>query len=58
MGTAPADVYKRQTYVHSLMVAELTRALLQRQIETRPESLVGLLGCRTAAEVQARRGEL
>ena len=33
----------KPTYVHSLMVAELTRALLQRQIETRPETLVGLL---------------
>lgn len=35
----------KPTYVHSLMVAELTRALLHRQIETRPETLVGLLGC-------------
>lgn len=48
----------KPTYVHSLMVAELTRALLQRQIETKPETLVGLLGCRSAAEVQARREEL
>lgn len=48
----------KPTYVHSLMVAELTRALLQRQMETRPETLVGLLGCRSAAEVQARREEL
>lgn len=48
----------KPTYVHSLMVAELTRALLQRQIETRPETLVGLLGCRSTAEVQARREEL
>lgn len=47
----------KPTYVHSLMVAELTRALLRRQIETRPETLVGLLGCRSAAEVQARREE-
>lgn len=48
----------KPTYVHSLMVAELTRALLHRQIETRPETLVGLLGCRSAAEVQVRREEL
>lgn len=48
----------KPTYVHSLIVAELTRALLRRQIETRPETLVGLLGCRSAAEVQARREEL
>lgn len=48
----------KPTYVHSLMVAELTRALLHRQIETRPETLVGLLGCRSAAEVQAWREEL
>ena len=51
-------VAHKPTYVHSLMVAELTRALLQRQMETRPETLVGLLGCRSAAEVQARREEL
>lgn len=48
----------KPTYVHSLMVAELTCALLHRQIETRPETLVGLLGCRSAAEVQTRREEL
>ena len=30
----------KPTYVHSMMVAELTRALLHRQIETRPETLV------------------
>lgn len=55
----------KPTYVHSLMVAELTRALLQRQIETRPETLVGLLDeeffCiqshpRTGADILNRMG--
>lgn len=48
----------KPTYVHSLMVAWLTRTLVQRLIECSPERLVGLLGCRDAAEVQARRKEL
>ena len=48
----------KPTYVHSLMVAWLTRTLVQRLIECSPEHLVGLLGCRDAAEVQARRKEL
>lgn len=34
----------KPTYVHSLMVAELTRALLHRQIETRPENTGGPAG--------------
>lgn len=55
----------KPTYVHSLMVAELTRALLHRQIETRPETLVGLLDeeffCiqshpRTGADILNRMG--
>lgn len=55
----------KPTYVHSLMVAELTRALLQRQIETRPETLVSLLDeeffCiqshpRTGADILNRMG--
>lgn len=55
----------KPTYVHSLMVAELTRALLQRQIETKPETLVGLLDeeffCiqshpRTGADILNRMG--
>ena len=48
----------KSTYVHSLMVAKLTRALIRLLIQKEPEQLVGLLGCRTAAEVQARKDEL
>lgn len=48
----------RPTYVHSTMVAHLTRVLLRRMIETDPAALIGLLGCKTAAEVQARKPEL
>ena len=48
----------KPTYVHSTMVAHLTRALLRRMIETNPAALIGLLGCKTAAEVQARKPEL
>ena len=48
----------RPTYVHSMMVAHLTRVLLRRMVETNPAALIGLLGCKTAAEVQARKPEL
>lgn len=48
----------KPTYVHSTMVAHLTKALLRRMVETNPAALIGLLGCKTAAEVQARRPEL
>lgn len=48
----------RPTYVHSTMVAHLTKALLRRMVETNPAALIGLLGCKTAAEVQARKPEL
>ena len=48
----------RPTYVHSTMVAHLTRVLLRRMVETNPAALIGLLGCKTAAEVQARKSEL
>lgn len=48
----------KPTYVHSTMVAHLTRVLLRRMIETDPAALIGLLGCKTAAEVQARKPEL
>lgn len=48
----------KPTYVHSTMVAHLTRVLLRRMVETDPAALIGLLGCKTAAEVQARKPEL
>lgn len=48
----------KPTYVHSTMVAHLTRVLLRRMVETNPAALIGLLGCKTAAEVQARKPEL
>lgn len=48
----------RPTYVHSIMVAHLTRALIRRMIDTVPDSLTGLMGCGDGAEVQARRGEI
>ena len=48
----------KPTFVHSTMVAHLTRVLLRRMIETDPAALIGLLGCKTAAEVQARKPEL
>ena len=48
----------KPTFVHSTMVAHLTRVLLRRMVETNPAALIGLLGCKTAAEVQARKPEL
>lgn len=48
----------RPTFVHSLMVAHLTRALIRRMIDTSPETLTGLMGCKDGAEVLARREEI
>lgn len=48
----------KPTYVHSLMVAQLTKTLVRQLADTNPEALVGILGCRNAAEVTARRDEI
>lgn len=48
----------KPTYVHSTMVAHLTKALVGRLVDTNPEALIGLLDCQTADEVQARKPEL
>lgn len=48
----------KPTYVHSLMVAQLTKTLVRQLADTNPETLVGVLGCRNAAEVTARRDEI
>lgn len=48
----------KPTYVHSLMVAQLTETLVRQLADTNPEALVGILGCRNAAEVTARRDEI
>lgn len=48
----------KPTYVHSLMVAQLTETLVRQLADTNPEALVGILGCQSAAEVTARRDEI
>ena len=48
----------KPTYVHSLMVANITRFLVRHLVEKDPAALVGALGCKTAAEVQERREDL
>ena len=48
----------KPTYVHSLMVAGLTRALVGRLVDADPEALVGTLGCKSATEVQAKKDVL
>lgn len=46
------------TYVHSRMVAYLTRRLCERTVETAPEVLTGVLDTKDAAGVLARREEI
>lgn len=48
----------RPTFVHSTMAAHLTRALIRQMIDTAPETLTGLMGCKDGEEVRARREEL
>ena len=51
------DVHK-PTFVHSLMVANLTQSLFCRLLDTRPEALIGTAGCTTVEQLRARREEL
>ncbi len=46
------------TYIHSVMVAALSRCLCGHLIDARPELLTGVLGCRDAGDVRARREQL
>lgn len=46
------------TYVHSRVVAWLTRRLCRQTVDAAPEALVGLLDTKDAAEVRARGEEL
>ena len=43
------------TYVHSLMVGQIAKALGMTLIEREPERLIGLCGCENAAQVRSRR---
>ena len=46
------------TYIHSLMVGQITECLCNYLIESDPERLVGVLGTKNAEEVAQKRGEL
>ena len=46
------------TYIHSVMVAALSRCLLGRLIDAHPELLIGVNGCVRAEDVVRRRDEL
>lgn len=48
----------KPTFVHSTMVAHLTRALVRRLLDTDPEALIGLLDCQTVDEVLAQREKI
>ena len=46
------------TYVHSVMVAKITRCLCSELIDHQPALLVGALGCATPGDVLLRREEI
>lgn len=48
----------KPTYVHSMMVAGLTRLFVKQMVQKCPEELVGVLGCRTVDDVRRSRIEL
>lgn len=48
----------KPTYVHSLMVANLTRFFVKRLTETNPAALVGVMGCETPEEVLLRASDI
>lgn len=48
----------RPTYVHSLMVAHLTRLFVKELLKKHPEKLVGLMGYQTVEELQTHAEEI
>ncbi|MCR4762269.1 MAG: HD domain-containing protein [Lachnospiraceae bacterium] len=46
------------TYVHSMMVATISRFLCARLIEREPDRFVGVCGCRTPEEVREKATEI
>ena len=48
----------KPTYVHSMMVAGLTRIFVRELVKKSPEKLIGVLGCKTVEEVRHSRIEL
>lgn len=47
-----------ETYVHSLMVARISQAILHRVLEREPEALLGVRGCDSAEALLEHREEL
>ena len=46
------------SYIHSLMVADLTRYIVANIIHTNPDLLSGLFGCGSAQEIKDKRDEV
>lgn len=48
----------KPTYVHSVMVAGLTRLFVREMLKKAPENFIGVLDCKTVEEVRSRRIEI
>ena len=48
----------KPTYVHSMMVAGLTRMFVKQMLKKSPERFVGVMGCKTVEEVRRSRIEI
>ncbi len=46
------------TYVHSKMVAEMTKTIADTVIDANPEIFTGILGCGNSEDVKARKNEI
>ena len=51
-------VAHKPTYVHSMMVAGLTRVFVKQMLKKSPELFVGVMGCKTVEEVRRSRIEI
>ena len=51
-------VAHKPTYVHSMMVAGLTRMFVKQMLKKSPELFVGVMGCKTVEEVRRSRIEI
>ncbi len=58
MGLRSLAAFHPPTYVHSRMVAYLSRCIANHLLSTEPAHFVGMLGCSDVAEVQKKRDDI
>ena len=58
MGLRSLAAFHPPTYVHSRMVAYLSRCIANHLLSAEPEQFIGVLGCRDVSEVEEKRDDI